>query len=404
MTHNFVSRRFALFSIPSLIFFLFLLTGVSHAQESQGAPKSGSSPTPGSKTAPAPSKEDTKVLDSKNNKDTAVLTKELAAVDRKERPKLVEKAEVPKFSFTRELYTVQWRSKDAFDLYVIKPKGGQGAKLPVVLYLPSFPDDTDLFKNNEWCELAVQGHYAVVGFVGAVTGHRTRFRLMKEWFVSEMPEAITSTTHDVQLILDYLSTRGDLDMDHVAMYGAGSGGAIAILASVVDSRIKVLDLLAPWGDWKTWLNESKVIPDDERAKYTGPEFVASVSPLDPVNWLPKIQAKSLRIEDIRGNKAMPDKAQEKLEAAAPDFAVINQWGNGRAYLATQNPPSVLEWTKSQLAPGAKPQVALEKSERIHFFPAIQAQSPAGIQNLPAPQVAKAPTPTKEKEKEKENPQ
>jgi hypothetical protein len=324
----------------------------------------------------------------------------------KDPPKLLEKAEIPNTSFIRETLRAEWRAGDPFYIYVIRPKGV--AKPPVILYLPSFPDDTDLFLKNGWCELAVRGGYAVVGFVGNVTGHRTRYRLLKEWFVSEMPEALTSTTHDVQMILDYLSARGDLDMDHVAMYGAGSGGSIAILASVLDSRIKVLDLLAPWGDWKAWLGGTVVIPENERATYTKPEFVASVAPLDPVTWFPKIQAKSLRIEDIRGNKAMPDKAQERLEAAAPDFALINQYGNGRAFLATQTPPSVLEWAKSQLALDAKPQIALEKSARIHFYPALQAPVPVGIQkltNAASTQVADAPAsgPAKDKAKEKENP-
>ena|SRR5215471_5515804 len=400
MTLSFLSRRFLPFAIPSLIFLLFS-PHLLRSQESQGNSKPASRPSTISQTAPAPSKEDGKDSERKN-KDTAVLLREVAAV-KIERPMLVEKAEVPKASFLREYYRVQWRAKDPFDLYVIRPKGA--AKTPVILFLPSYPDDTELFKNNKWCDLAVRGGYTVVGFVGAVTGHRTRYRLLKEWFVSEMPEALTSTTHDVQLILDYLATRGDLDMTRVGMYGTGSGGAIAVLASVVDSRIKVLDLLAPWGDWKDWLNES-VIPAEERAKYTKPEFVASVSALDPVTWLPKIQAKSLRIEDIRGNKAMPDKAQEKLEAAAPEFALINQYGNGRAFLATQVPPSVLEWAKSQLAPDAKPQVVQEKPARFHFFPAVLQPVPAGIQNLAngvTPQVAKAPGSAKEKEREKENP-
>jgi hypothetical protein len=316
------------------------------------------------------------------------------------RPAVVEKVEMPNASFVREWYRVEWRTGDPFYLFVIRPKGT--AKTPVILYLPSFPDDTDLFKNNSWCDLAVRGGYTVVGFVGNVTAHRTRYRVLKEWFVSEMPEALTSTTHDAQLILDYLATRGDMDMDHVAMYGTGSGGSIAILASVVDPRIKVLDVLAPWGDWKTWVSGTVVIPEDERAMYTKPEFLATVSPLDPVIWLPKIQAKSMRIEDVRGNKAMPDKAQEKLEAAAPDFALINQYGNGRAFLATQTPISVLDWVKSQLGPNAQPAPPMDKSARIHFFPAVQPPAPGNLPNFPVSQSAKAPGASSESEKEKQN--
>lgn len=400
MTDRFLSRSFVSLGFPILLL-LLLVPRVSRAQDTESAAKpAGAIPVAQAEAKGSKANEEDKASD-KNYK--ALLTREYTVVT-KQAPIPVESVPVPKTSFIREWYRVEWRAQDPFYLYVIRPKGV--AKPPVILYLPSFPDDTELFLNNTWCDLAVRGGYATVGFVGNVTGHRTRYRLLKEWFVSEMPEALTSTTHDVQMILDYLATRGDLDMDHVGMFGNGSGAAIAILASVVDARIKVLDLQAPWGDWKTWLSESKVVPEDERAKYVKPEFLANVSPLDPVTWLPKIQAKSVRIEDIRGNKAMPDHAQEKLEAAAPDFALINQYGNGRAFLATQAPISVLEWVKSQLAPDAKPQVAMEKSARIHFFPAIQPLPPSGIQNLPSgqtPQVAKASATPKEKEKEKENP-
>lgn len=396
MTDRFASRKFALISFPALLL-VAMLAGTSRAQESASAPSSAK-PTALEEARLKGSEQEDDKARNKNNR--TILTREYAAV-KNAQPMLVENVEVPHTSFIRELYRVEWRAQDPFYLYVIRPKGV--TKPPVILYLPSFPDDTDLFKNNKWCDLAVSGGYSAVGFVGAVTGHRTRYRLLKEWFVSEMPEALTTTTHDVQMILDYLSTRGDLDMDRVAMFGNGSGGAIAILASVVDSRIKVLDLQAPWGDWKTWLAESKVVPDDERAKYVKPEFLATVSPLDPVAWIPKVRAQSVRIEDIRGNKAMPDRAQEKLEAAAPDFSLINQYGNGRAFLSAQIQISVLNWVKSQLGADAKQQGAQEKSARVHFFPAVQPPAPAAIQNLanlPTPQVAaKAAAPAKDKEKD-----
>jgi len=289
---------------------------------------------------------------------------------RMKQPELAQKDDIPNTRFIRERYQAQWRSKDPFDLYVIRPRGVERA--PVILYLYSFPEDTEQFKNDFWCDTAVSGGYAAVGFVGAVTGHRARYRLGKEWFVSEMQEALGSTVHDVQLILDYLGTRNDLDMNHVGMFGSGSGGAIAIMASAADPRIRVLDLLGPWGDWPKWVAETTIIPAEERAKFDKPEFLAKVAPLEPVEWLPKIKAKALRIQDVRINKSMPDDAQEKLEASAPDFAIINQYGNGRALMASQPGYALFEWMKSQLKNDRAPKVALKESDRIRFFPAVGA--------------------------------
>jgi hypothetical protein len=390
MNYRFEFPRFVCLPIIAMVLFLVLAHNL-RGQESQGTGK-----------APAQAAaKNSKAHETKDDKiqNIAALTREHVAMN-KNQPQIVEKVEIPNAPFIREWYRVEWRMGDPFYLFVIRPKG-VAAKTPVILYLPSFPDDTDLLQNNSWCTFAVQGGYSVVGFVGNVTAHRTRYRVLKEWFVSEMPEALTSTTHDVQLILDYLASRGDMDLDQVAMYGSGSGGSIAILASVVDSRIKVLDLLAPWGDWKTWAGGTVIIPEDERATYSKPEFLATVAGLDPVEWLPKIQAKSIRIEDIRGNKAMPDKAQEKLEAAAPDFALINQYGNGRAFLMSKSPISVLDWVKSHLGPTQQP-VPLEKSARIHFIPAMQPKAPENLPNFPVSQTAKTPTASKESDKEKQN--
>jgi hypothetical protein len=305
------------------------------------------------------------------------------------KPELADKADVPGSGFIRERYEVSWRPKDLFDLYVIRPRGV--SKPPVVMYLYSFPDDTEKFKNSEWCEMAVRGGYAAVGFVGAVAGHRMRFRPAKEWFVSEMPEALASTTHDIQMILDYLATRDDLDSSRVGIFASGSGASSAILASAVDPRIAALDLLGPWSDWPKWLAESKVVPEDERPSYLNAEFLSGVAPLEPVHWLSKVKAKIVRIQDIRTDTSFPASSQEKLEAAAPPFAVINQFGNRLSFLTNERPITLYDWIKEQLKPGSKFQVVAEKSERVHFFPAVDAPKPENWPNVKQPEPLKPPS-------------
>src|SRR5262249_6101823 len=223
-------------------------------------------------------------------------------------------------------------------------------------------------KSNEWCEAAVSKGYAIVGFVSAVTGHRVQYRMTKEWFVLDLQESLATTAHDVQLVLDYLASRKDLDMSRVGMFGVGSGGSVAILASAVDKRLAAVDLLGPWGDWPTWLAETKIIPDKERAEFVKKEFVDGVAPLDPVVWLPKSQAKALRLQDVRRNLSIPDSSQEKLEAAAPNFAVVNQYGNGRIFMTMEPGFVALDWLKEQLKEGNKlTRVMQEKSARVHFY-------------------------------------
>ena len=220
--------------------------------------------------------------------------------------------------YTVELLQVQWRFGDPLDLYVMKPKGVE--KPPVILYLYGYPTDTDRFQDESFQKAVTKDGFAAVGFVSALTGHRYHDRPMREWFISELQESLATSAHDVQMVLNYLESRNDLDMNRVGMFTQGSGASIGILASAVDPRIKVLDALDPWGDWPTWMASAPAVPEEERAEYVKPEFLKKAAALDPVDWLPKVQAKKFRLQDAIFEPNTPKVAKEKLRAAVPENA------------------------------------------------------------------------------------
>lgn len=280
-------------------------------------------------------------------------------------PVLGQTENLPDKPFIRELYQLQWRAGDPLDLYVVRPKGV--ARPPVILYLYSYSSDTDRFKNgDEWCKHVTSGGYAAVGFVAALTGHRFHDRPMKQWFVSELPEALATSTHDVQMIINYLSTRRDLDTSHLGMFGQGSGATIAALAAAADPRIKAVDLLDPWGDWPDWLAKSTIIPEVDRAKYVTPEFLASVAPLDPVHWLPKLTDRRVHLEDVRGAYGIPAQSQEAIEAALPDTAEFDEYGDPRTFVKVEA-GKFFDWIKGATGPGSdgKPVTAQADNRRVH---------------------------------------
>ncbi len=285
--------------------------------------------------------------------------------------------DIPGTNFIRELWQVSWRPADPLDLYIILPKGV--TKPPVILYLYSYPANTNRFKDNNWCQAATSGGYAAVGFVSALTGHRAEYRPPNQSFVSELQESLATSAHDVQMILNFLATRGDLDMNRVGMYGEGSGGSIAILAAATDPRIKALNVLNPWGDWPDWLAKSKVVPEDQRATYSKPDFLARVAPLDPVLWLPKVKSSSVRIDNVRSTPLTPQVVQEKIEAVAPDSALIDQYGDGRAFVKTMvGEGLVFAWLKNQLQPNAIAATVTDKSQRVHYYaPVVDPVTPFG---------------------------
>jgi len=250
---------------------------------------------------------------------------------------------------TRELLRLKWRPNDPIDLYVIRPHRSE--KLPVVLFMYNYTFDTDVFREERWCERATQNGFAVAGFVSALSGQRFHApRPMKEWFVSELQEALATSTHDVQMVLNYLETRGDLDMHHVGMFGQGSGGAIAILAAAADARISVLDLMDPWGDWPDWLKDSKQIPEEERAAYLKPEFLQKVSSLDPVTYLPQLKERAIHIQQVTADPVTPTAARDKIANAAPRADEVTRYPDMTAAAKALGTNGIVGWLGEQLNP------------------------------------------------------
>lgn len=250
---------------------------------------------------------------------------------------------------TRELVRLQWRPNDPIDLYVLRPKGT--ATPPVMLFLLNYSFDTDVFRNPAWCKEAKQNGMAAVGFASALSMQRFHApRPMKQWFVSELQEALSTSTHDVQMILNYLGRRSDLDMKHIGMLGQGSGGAIAILAAAADQRITALDLIDPWGDWPDWLRASKQIHEQERADYLQAEFLAKVAQLDPVTVLPQLKLKALRIQQVTSDLVTPPAARDKIAAAIPSNGTVTHYPDNLAERNAWGTRGIGGWLTEHLQP------------------------------------------------------
>jgi len=265
---------------------------------------------------------------------------------------------------TRELLRLQWRTGDPIDLYVIRPH--TPAKPPVTLYLYNYTVDSDIFRQDAWCAQAAHDQIAIAGFVSALAGQRFHSpRPMKQWFVSELQEALSTSTHDVQMILNYLDSRGDLDMKHVGMFGEGSGGSIAILAAAADTRIVALDVIDPWGDWPDWLKDSKEIPEGERAAYLKPEFLQKIASLDPVTYLPHLTVTALRVQQLMDDPVTPSIAKNKIAAAAPRENEVTRYQDMGAYRKYRSANELSAWMREQIHPillSSNPQSRPQQSE------------------------------------------
>ena len=268
------------------------------------------------------------------------------------RPAVVLSEKEP--SFTRQLVRVEWRIGDPIDLWVIRPDGVE--KPPVIIYLYSYPSETDRFRDEGYGQRVTSGGYAAVGLVSALTGQRYHGVPMKEWFVSDLSEVLVESAHDVQMILNYLSTRGDVDMNRVGIYGQGSGGTIAVLAAAADSRIKAVNLLDPWGDWPDWMAQSIRVPNDERPRYIQSQFLKQVAPFDSVHWLPKLKGPTIRVEEVASDGITPKICQKRIESATRRASgQIVHYKSVEELLVASTNGRAFQWLKDQLRPVAQAQ-------------------------------------------------
>lgn len=249
-------------------------------------------------------------------------------------------------TFSVSLIRLQWRWGDPVDVYIMKPKGVK--KPPVILYLCGYPTSTDVFMNDDYENLVTRDGVAAVGFVSALTGYRYHDRPMKDWFVSELQESLSTSAHDVQMVLNYLTAREDLDMDRVGMFAQGSGASIAILASAVDPRIKVLEALDPWGVWPIWMATSPFVPDDERADYLKLEFLAKVSSLDPQEWLSKVHAKRFKLEYEIFDPITPKPVKERMQLSVPPGTSVHLFNTMDEMKAAFEDGRNLSWIQHEL--------------------------------------------------------
>jgi acetyl esterase/lipase len=265
-------------------------------------------------------------------------------------PVLVQSDDKPEF--VREMLRLQWRTNDPIEIWLIHPKvaGKIPEKAPVILYLYSYPGTGERFRDDGWCKRATADGFAAVGFVAALTDYRFKDRPLKQWFVSELAESLGSTTHDVQLLLNHLAQRGDLNTDRVGVFGMGSGGTIAILAAQADTRITTLDLLDPWGDWPDWLKDTPVVPPAERPKYLTKEFLQSVASLDPVTYLPALRTPSIRLQQTLSEPVTPLTAKETIAAAAPLRTTVVKYQSAEDLLKSWKTTGLSGWIKQQMRP------------------------------------------------------
>jgi len=93
---------------------------------------------------------------------------------------------------------------------------------------------------------------------------------------------------------------------------------------------------------------SPFVPEEERAEYVRPAFLQKVAQLEPIDWLPKIQAKKFRLQEQIFEPSTPKAAKKKLRVAVPAIGTIAIYKSPKDMDKVVSESKELEWIKHEL--------------------------------------------------------
>ena len=203
-------------------------------------------------------------------------------------------------------------------------------------------DDRGLSVNIEVREPAVDGqpHPALVTLGGAQGGGRVAElapaagrlvlvsvdypydgprRGLSTWgFLNRLPamrRALLKTPAATTLAVDYLSARGDIDPERIALVGGSLGALVAPAAAATEPRFSAVAILFGAGNLKALVGASIDVPWPLRRPVA---WLANlvVSPLEPLKYIGRISPRPVLLLNGLGDRRMPEALVRELHAKA----------------------------------------------------------------------------------------
>jgi hypothetical protein len=83
----------------------------------------------------------------------------------------------------------------------------------------------------------------------------------------------------------------------------------------------------------------------------------------------------MRVQNIRSNPEVSDKAELAIEAATPDTAVLYQYGDSMALVRVATTGGFLGWMQKQLQAAPEERVVADREKNTHFFSPLGGKLP-----------------------------
>ena len=139
------------------------------------------------------------------------------------------------------------------------------------------------------------------------------------------------TVIDLRQVVDFLSTRAEVDPQKIGFVGFSLGGILGAMLSGADERIATTVLVDAGADWQTLLSGTSI--DWIAALRTSdPAFVTraarALDSLDPQFWVSEISPRPLMLVRGKNDTVIPVESTDVLVAAAGKSATVFQYDGG----------------------------------------------------------------------------
>jgi len=186
--------------------------------------------------------------------------------------------------FRRIEYTIQARPGEKIPALLALPPATEG-KVPVVLFLHGSHQDKEFL--DQIATPFTQTGFAMASFDQHMRGERKVEGKLRQ--ILAYRERSWKTVNDARRILDYLSSRPDIDSEGLYLVGASYGAITGCTVVARDKRLKAAVLVVGGGNLKSLVNSPSVrdyLPSWARSLAT-PLIACLMRPAEPILYAPQ---------------------------------------------------------------------------------------------------------------------
>lgn len=237
---------------------------------------------------------------------------------------------------------------------LLRPK--EVAEPPCVIFLHGYGGSK---AQAQWVAALLIPRGIAIFAIDAVM-HGERAEPGKELFSPELVQGgrpIVRTVIDNRRAIDYLETRDDIDVEHLAILGVSMGGIFGSILAAVEPRIDAAALIVAGGRWDLVLANS-AHPSAQKLQNLGIRsdvLQQAMRAVEPVNFVGHIAPRPVLMVNGEQDQIIPRVCAEALHEAANEPKQVIWYEGGHVAVPPHVIGEVVEWLSEQCGvPVAQP--------------------------------------------------